>query len=419
MATQSPADQSLYALRQQLSLALEALKEVEGALHLVEALQLIDEMGLLAGISALSQSDFFQRLTTAAEQKQNMASYLMEKEPLAGALSDYERDPDDFDFSGEPELIFFESGSTVAYLIGKLAGRIAALRKSNQRDGRSSDIPVKTPFPRGVVTNNFFGVTAFANLVQSVRPTEGTLDLLYFGFFPFAASRPTTYTKDLATRYNWHLERLCGKIRGCRTIYGTSSDFSFLAGPIVGSFQNALFKRAMHATPRNECRLYLLVHFEKLVGLHSPGGSSQMHVPKETCYCVFPPHKKAVELVEASAPQAPVRDSVRADSGYGWHSAWADGTWRNFPISDLWDAMHAHDLDPSRINGMEQPWLQCAQGVRLVIGMPPNIEPALRWLQDEIAHANRVIGRAKLGVRYSEPIVNNELRICEVEVQRR
>jgi hypothetical protein len=400
--------QTFSTVREQFLMALKLFRGIKKELPLVEAVRMVDKMGLLVGMGALHESEFYSRLFDATEQKENMADYLLDRAPLVGALRDYgdmKAADAEKDVIADLGSVFFESGSTIAYLIGKLATKIAELRRSEP----------KPPFQADVVTNNFWGTTAFANLVRNIQPTWGKLERRYFGFFPFDTNPPAVYSQALIKRYMDDVERLWDKITLCSTIFGTSSEFSFLAGPIVRSFQNALFKRVMHAAlPRRDQRLYLLVHFAKLVGVHSFRSKQwQMGVPAKDCYCVFPPHKKSVQLLSALGQQ-PKEDG--AEASRQWHSTWANGSSRNFPAGDLWEAWQQGGPKASNLH-FDQPWLNCAANVRIVIGMPEDFESALNWLRNEIIVVNEALKRVEIPTRYEPPKVDKVRRVCEIKVR--
>ena len=133
-------------------------------LPLATKLREIQEFHLLQGLLLAQSRQFFARMQTEPDGKRALAEYCYNscglKEVVAGGS----------DRVGDKHRIFFESGSTIAHLIGYLAKRIYG-RADGTRSGTSRKRGAKDllPVTARIMTNNLAGVTALPGLVSELN----------------------------------------------------------------------------------------------------------------------------------------------------------------------------------------------------------------------------------------------------------
>jgi hypothetical protein len=298
--------------------------------------------------------------------------------------------------------LFFESGSTICPVIGEYAMALAdPLQGSIVR-------------PQTVLTNNMFALTALVNLVDSVIPIEGSFRTRYFGFFPFAEKEDaplldnTTRNRQLWTEEALAYSRLKSAIDQCDVVIATCSNFSFLAGPLVGRRANAITKHAMYVGKNRRHEFVVMFHFEKIIPIAKD--VKGMQSPKNTCYCVFPIPEKASVRFKGSAINH-------------WHDDWINNRHNHIAaeFSNGVSQLANPKSLPSAISDVDfkRSWFDCGEHVRLLISLPERVlDEARLWLEREIQFANELT--SKYGVFYtinsSDDFVSNH-HVVEVEMK--
>lgn len=358
-------------------LAKELYKAINRWLDTRRLGDLVDKivrLDLLLGLQkATTSSQFLKRLDEAEKQKDSMARYAM----------------DEFFKKEVPEpesvkTIFFESGSTIAYLLGYVARHV---RLCCTDDGQK--------FASRIVTNNMFALTAFADLFERVEPTTGWLTSKYFGFFPFYDIKPESNEgwRHELQKY----EELSSTVQECDLIFATCSNFSLLAGPLVGSRANALLKHVLHTARKSSAKVIEMFHFEKLVPV--TGGPDtvdvgdqnnvEMILPSEHCSWAFqePSNIKCADLPEFHAQQETAHHKCLAGEASG-----------RIPVVELGARARQFSVrDP----GAQDSWLNWAKGTDILIGLPKGLEKgAAEFLEKEIEGVNQILTKRNVDVEY-------------------
>jgi hypothetical protein len=333
------------------------------------------DFGLYTGLEHKSaDSQFWERVHTETEQKKALAEYLTRRDLDDGAFSLCW--PGRVEHAEAPKQVFFESGSTICPLIGSYAQIL---------DDTSPDARELQP-PETVLTNNMYALTALVNLVKRVVPVQGSFLTKYFGFFPFGEDVPPEKPPNECVRL-WREEgiaytRLKNGIGDSDLVYATCSNFSFLAGPLIGGRANAITKNAMYVGKNKEQRFVLLFHFEKIIPITK--APAEMSQPKDRCRCALarPKNLKGM-LAKKKVSQ--------------WHGRWAAGELHN-EADDFSSGLESFSppggAGPLSIADFAKPWLELAEGVHIVISLPSteklNYEKAFKWLSEEVQRAEEL-----------------------------
>lgn len=285
----------------------------------------------------------------------------------------------------------------MAYVIGEFALNLARPFDGISEPARKAE----------VLTNNLFGLTALADLAMHVAPITGDLLTKYFGFFPSAEDdqHPSKSGDPVAA---WLREikgymRLREDIAECNEVIATCSNFSFLAGPLVGSRGNALAKHAIYSGRTRTAEFAVCVHFEKIIPAHPCAHA--MRPPKFECYCVFNGIPEKTD--------APRRDIGQTCHAENWHQLWLKRC--KTATGELFEASSAHRpvLNPGWELGT---WLSEAPGMRILVSLPPeNQELALQWLRQECKTVNKIV-KPYFGVEYAinEAMQPAKWRVAEI-----
>ncbi len=282
-------------------------------------------------------------------------------------------------------MIFVESGSTFGDLIGTYAQSLAS-DKSTDR-------------PAAARTNNMLVLTAWTNLIPDVIVEPGSFLSKYYGFFPFSDDKNSVDWKREATSYNV----IRRDVHECGRVFATCSRFSFLAGPIVGSRANAIFKHAMHLATHDKQEFVMLFAWNKIVPVNSamisPAGT------RDDCYCVLD-------------KPAWLQRSPANSNGDDWHSKWRKGN-IECAGSHFRDGLlqHVNPRPGSLVDAdFQKSWLDIAPRVKIVIGLPKEGNQD-KLLKDEIEYVNKLISANLSGVKFvtSSSKTTTDHRIMVVE----
>jgi hypothetical protein len=378
--------------------ALEAaINRYHEALPVAEQILDLVRLGVLAGLIPRHQVvQFLVRLSEGADEKQRLAEFCLSR------LNKLIRTAEDGKQFIQKGRHFFECGSTIAYLIGALARLI-------EEKGPGKPLP----HPE-VLTNNLLSLTAFIGLIERVEHLRGRLDPKYFGFLPFRDEDPEDGDgEDEAAK----VEEIVREIKQCSSAFVTCSNFSFLAGPVVGSRANALVKRSIHYGKQMWGReanhsYFLLFHFAKIIPILPPveqGEDQCFDRPKLRCRPVFaapqrlslpPKASEAFKPVSAAGPDAAV-------DGPTWHHyLLAANKVIRCPAAELDEKIKQHDRENHRPYPLDLggTWIDdLSQGTRILIGLPHDhisakpkgYEQAYQILQNEVATATEIIREAR------------------------
>lgn len=376
----------------------------------------LNELGLYLGLRRIrADSQFLIRTRDASEQKKTLAEYL---------LTDYQDDgwpPQLFGKAHSPNQVFFECGSTIDPIVGAFARELDK-HSSNDRFHK----------PDYVIGNNLFILTALVDLVPNVGIVEGNLRTKYFGILPYADDgrfAPDQNKQNSKTKWQNELRRyarMCQIIRDSDVVYATCSQFSLLAGPLVGSRSNAIAKHAMYmgrAEPDESNQEFVLAfHFEKLIPLSMPlapkscdfpGGSRLVPTMKPTldsCRCI---------LGRPNGRQSKLAPKVTDD----WHTKWCTRSRdRSFVAYELESAYTEHMAGQHTYfrlseSTLKRSWAECGRNVRILISLPERREAECAdWLDGEVKKANELHCLLPNPIEYKLAIVGSESKIAELNV---
>lgn len=371
------------------------LAALSKTIPLDRALERLRALGLLEGIEHQIGTEFLRRLEEKTEQKKALANYLTRGLSGSGFPSLLDQD-------NPARSIFFESGSTIAYVIGEYARMLSEPFKT---DGPTA--------PNGghVLTNNLFALTALAGVIEHVAPVSGNLLTKYFGFFPSAeeGQHPDKSTEPSEHKRRWIREikgyqRLREDMKDCTHVVATCSNFSFLAGPLVGSRGNALAKHAIYTGKSCSSELAVCLHFEKLIPVHLCDFA--MQGPKAECFCVFPglsngdlaATKIAEKLVEGN-----------------WHLRWLRRA--KTATGELFQASGNHHAILKN-SWFATKWAEEAAGTRILISLPSESpDKAVAWLRKELDVVNPLIeGIHRVNYVINEDCFKPSWQVVEVRV---
>jgi hypothetical protein len=350
-------------------------------------------------------SKFFRRLEDGPAQKSLLGEYCLKKCGL-GRIAEHLGDS-----KCEQGRLFFESGSTIAYVIGKFA-----LALSNRRDsyisnmtrtggsGTLASIRASAPaLPASVITNNLIGITALSGLVTDVEPVQGRLDLKYYGFFPFGDDTPAD--RITLHREGLRYQNLADDVNQCSDVFATCSAFSFLLGPLVGSHANCVAKSAMYAgshrwSPNDYKRFFLCFNFEKLVPLVDDYDQQLYLAEPQQCSQVFlPPGPESIKGLKSwlkqNANLAPLRNQWHDDILFNKKTI-------EIPISEMLTNLKNHKMKHSLLCESWFGWLGGGSGVNTLIALPAGETrgPAAAFLLREIDRINQIVGYTDWGFKY-------------------
>lgn len=333
-------------------------------------------IGLFEGIEhSTPNPSFLDRLLKHAEGKFAMAKYLMLNPGPAGSTPFRlaETIYDEPRRHSRYKSVFFEAGSTIAYVVGAYAKALRAAHSSASK----VDDPLSINLAPGAIsgiTNNLFALTALADLVDSISPVPGESLTKYYGFFPFSdkPDGPQVSSSEaeevlaawLDEARNW--TALSQRVRECDVVFATCSNFSFLAGPLVGSRANALAKHAiLSGSVGGSTEAILLLDFSKLVPISDAPERIksrtriELSAPTENCFCVFPISKNL---------RSGFRGARRSFDQGSWHASW----WSKpkTAICRLAEKSMLFKGMAGTIDGAA--WLEKCPGLRVLIGLPDN-----------------------------------------------
>jgi hypothetical protein len=397
---------------------LERAHALLDVLPIATTLRPMQKYNLLQGLlHAQSEALFFERVATEPEQKQAVARYAYDK----GGLKDEVRR---FLDNRPPALrrLFFESGSTIAHLVGHFAVQVSDVQRTRYQAQPTVSVSCKQEeesapplMQSAVITNNLTGVTALAGLVEQLEPIQGRLSLKYLGFFPFSETESTIDWQNEGRRYSL----LADDIESCDAVFATCSNFSFLGGPIVGTRANCLTKRSMYsgaerwdsAVAKN---FYVLFHFEKIVPLVNAFPDSQLvfDVPKKRCGCVF--MQPSVKIADATTKWLSQLDEADPVTKAGFTGTWHDElrnlskegrhpyTQIKIPVEDFLEAMSIHRVKVTHRLELPWPeWLEQSCGLHILIAVPrTNAAKAIQCVNTEITRANQILALADCKFRF-------------------
>ena len=329
--------------------------------------------GLMEGFSSPEMAKFLRRLLENDVQKRQLARYQIKKGGLGSFFN--KNNP----ISSQ---VFLESGSTIAYLIGSIASHT-----------------MKTGSAPRFLSNNLLALTALAGIAE-VEPIQGTLLMKYCGFMPFRDDFVTD--PNVQANENNRYLRLIADARSCEAYYCTCSNFSFLAGPLVGSRSNAITKRALSETfilqPDRKAVFDWMFHFEKIVPT-SEYPEIQFQEVTSKCMCSF------------TQPNPEQRDAVRHSAEFGdftktWPSGKAMNPGHKWHLDYL--EKHSPDLSPvlqiSSAYHLNSSWIHTSKDMRLIIALPTLdaslTDTAFSWLVEEIERVNSVLDSVPDSVSY-------------------
>jgi hypothetical protein len=405
---------------------LEALnaqaESISAVFDLASALHVGQRYGFYQGLlTGIHDSPFNQaRLAEGTELKQALAGYCLQK-VFQADLDQFQRPGPNSD-GGESrrQRLFFESGTTIAFIIGRLALAIDEARQARGRADREHGLPASTPplFPATVETNSFIGQTALAGLVEQMTPLHGHLELKYYGHLPFddvvnTGLSPVDRAARLEEEYA-SFRNVRAVVGGCDRVFATCSAFSFLFGPLVGSRANCLTKTAMYAGALsgsgNGRRFYLCLHYNKIVpgvrravavGATEPA-TAVLHRPERRCQSVFPLPQRAE--IEAWADKRQRSVAGQAAEPYlfdrDWHGAVLAG---KVPVAVAIKGFQAdcRTFDTPVVD-FSLTWLDwvCGHpGLRLLIAYPEGDKSAWALISREVTAANEVLSHLRKPVR--------------------
>lgn len=371
------------------------LSQLAKQIGLSAALEKLKSFGFFAGIED-ANSEFMKRLTEESEEKQALARFLTRGDDHLDRAF-----PSLIWTREQGNAVFFESGSTIAHIVGEYARRL------------HNDYAPSTAIPKRVVTNNLFVLTALSDLVSNVAPIAGDLVTKYFGFFPAAEKdfAPNTLAME-DRRKRWYREfvgynRLMEDVEGCTRIYATCSNFSFLAGPLVGSRGNAIAKHAIFSGVERSAELTICFHFKKLI---ASGDRHPSHAdPKSVCFSVFPFDQLAKFKAAYKATD-------------GWHEHWSNNKCPS-GVAEMHQALiDFPDLPPTKPPIALNEWLAVCERMRILISLPADhTKGASDWLDREITNANAklLISRSAVHYERNHDIDAQKWRVAEVIAKRR
>jgi hypothetical protein len=185
------------------------------------------DLHLLEGVERASAQFITRLVNEHPKEKANIAECAVEHYHERGLTSAVDAGSN---VNSIPKY-FYESGSVIAYIVGKLAQELAQ-RASN-------------PPRMSALTNNLAALTALAGLIEDVRCIKGRFDPKYYALLPFEEEPTLQQLVDETHEFY----ALVSEVRRCDHVFAACSSFSFIYGPIVGTRANALTKRAIFEAP--------------------------------------------------------------------------------------------------------------------------------------------------------------------------
>jgi hypothetical protein len=280
---------------------------------------------------------FFKRLESDSEGKQCLSDFL---------LREWDRGDKEFieGISWNPiKKMFCESGTTFAKLISDFT------RPEN-----------RSKLPRECHTNNLLVETAWVNIVKDVFVEPGRFIAKYYGLFPFADT-----ANEADVEYEaWGYDGVSRSVASSDVVLATCSRFSFVAGPVVGSRANAIFKNAMFSKASEKKTFVLMLDFSKIIAFSAAPDGLTFKKPKD-CICELPRSGHEYPEVPAISP---------------WHKQWHD---KKVPQAD--ELVTGYRLKA-------RSWIDVLPDIKILIALPEQKwKLAYDFLKEEVAAAQRYL----------------------------
>lgn len=380
--------------------AAKVIQTELGKLRINLAIESLRKRGLFRGVEKQElDPKFIKRLNDHDEQKELLAKYLNRPEPIDDGF------PSLAWTSDTPQRIFFESGSTVAFVIAKFAENLDnALMYPEVQYGLGQ---------HEIVTNNLFALTALTGLVKRVSPVEGNLLAKYSGFF---SSAEKDEAPNSTSSIGWKKEivgynRLCEDTEDCTHIFATCSNFSLLAGPLVGSRGNAIAKHAIFSRKNAETKFCVLFHYDKLIRMTDDTRVTENEKKTlDECFCVFHVDKQLADNLV---------DGIQALKNSQWHGQWIKEK-RRESIDAFIDAVEQYHAALKRPGLTRGNWSDEALGKVIIIALPnDNTERAYALIEQECEYFNTHFAEA-MEIKYIPRSFDlaYKFKIAELSVQR-
>lgn len=384
---------------------LEESKALVKSFPLAVGLSKVSGTGVFLGIHhGVVGTKFFTRIKKARPQKEAVSRYvyqqLFESSVEAYGIKAHDNDasPSAFDDSIP---VFFESGSSIAFCIGRLAQFIQRIRHTTQQTTPS--ILDNRYSTHSFLTNNLVGLTALAGFVEHIEPTEGRLSLEYFGFLP-------AFDQDPQSKADWVAEAtvydsLAKRIQKCQKAVIACSNLSLLAGPQVGTRANCITKSALASGfslwPEDDrFEFFLCLHLDKLVPMFSDEFTHTAPMPH--CNFVFP---RPTVNVTTNLPTLASRKGKQLTT---FHSELTGkDIARNTPVV----ALHEMNKERTSIPFANIPWLTwlsndaVRRSTNILVGLP-NDNDAPTDLSKHVADVNLILEHANIEFRFAISNVN-------------
>lgn len=358
---------------------LEDLKRLRGKLN--EVLEefrhlnahcnddLLRSEGLYTGLyDGKAAKDYLDRLSDDEEGKKRLSAYML-REAAAQQIDSHIPSLRAL----RPNSLFCESGTTFIKLIRDY---------TKYRD----------VLPHRCHTNNLLVETAWVNIVKDVYALPGRFLAKYYGLFPFADDKSTAD----AEYEDWGYHAIQKSVAHCDTVLATCSHFSLLAGPLVGSRANALFKNAMYAGQRpvvdgQHQSFVLMFHFTKWIPVCDPPPPLRFKPPDGNCICVLPATDEALPRVQTSN---------------NWYRTW-----------ETKDAILAKDEAPFNLRARQ--WFELLPRVKVLVSLPEqDWRSAYEFLKMELAIVEKYMRQlegGQLSLQLSSAWHAEHYRICEIQ----
>lgn len=370
------------------------------------------DLHLLAGIEQ-SSKDFIKRITDDHPvEKYNIAEAAVKKyfADIGGSPASSSDVTPSFQPSIRLPRYFYESGSVVGFITGKLAQEIIG---GNDRLLQCC-----------ALTNNLLALTALAGLVKDVYSIKGRFDPKYFALLPF---KETPVGPDIIDETH-DFSTLRTEIERCDRVFAACSSFSFVFGPLVGTRDNALTKRAMYEGLlrwKNDTlikkKFVLAFQVQKIVPFSrlSDDGNYGMREHGLGCFAVMAPPNRDQLTSMYKAWCSNLSDAKPTEvPRLKWHEQHLSG--KKAPSTALRDFQQAYknpDANGDQPN-LDRTWLDVAHRVELLIGLPGNYQASLetKILEDELKFANLLLESAASRYRYVARYVDN-VAIVQMEAR--
>ena len=378
------------------------------ALPLRAAMEEIRSLGLQLGFETSNpntpdMTDFFSRLSADREQKERLAEFLCRRDFQNGKYPSlmFGR-PRDKHVRESKSRPFFECGSTIAFVIGQFARDLSKLRFQD-----ANTILMHEPELDIVLSNNMFCGSSLANLVTEVVTVSGYLSTKYAGHLPCPESWGNEPTGAATIRSSFEMKfynRLCEDIATCDRILATCSNFSFVAGPLVGSRANAIAKHAIGSARNSKCDYATCFTFAKLLPITTLpseiGASAHAINGIENCRIVFP--RGNSENIEVDAI-----DSV-------WHRNLFQRKVRA-EFEEFQEQISQSFSDGALRTSARSTWGDVARDAYVIVSLPMEKGELIKiWLKNsELPAAERIMEQLKLPLKF-ELSDNTPPNIAEV-----